>query len=284
MMTNGVAVIAAALLLLGSSSPPASASAVDSSTMPLSARVTCVRPSGHWSADGVWLVGGADAHVNDDCDAGFSTPPSWPAVAHELGRTARDPLVVAVGDSITWGVGTAHPGRQGWPGRIGAQRVAHISGCLVNSCWHQLPAVDTWRRQVLVLHPDVVIVAYGFNDLVGSRSRRIMIGLRRVLRMDTGHGITTYVATLTPLHPGHALEPFRADLNARIRRVFGAELIDFDDALAVDGVLPIEYDSGDGLHPNAAGYRVMAHVARWTLTCRDAMVRDSAPCPLADVA
>jgi lysophospholipase L1-like esterase len=243
---HGVAVIAAALLLLGSSS----ASAVADAATP-------------------------DVRVGPPVVATAPTPGA--------AARARRPRIVAVGDSITWGIGTAHPGRQGWAGRLGAQRVAHIAGCLVTSCWHQLPAVETWRRQVLILHPDVVIVAYGFNDLVWSPSRRIMLGLRSVVRMDAKRGVRTFVATLTPLHPGHALEPYRTDLNARIRRVFAAQLVDFDAALAVDGVLPPQYDSGDGLHPNVAGYRVMAHVAEWALTCAGAMSGTRAPCPMADI-
>jgi lysophospholipase L1-like esterase len=176
----------------------------------------------------------------------------------------RSVRIIAMGDSITYGVGTPDPDSQSWPAQIGAERVAYPGGCIVTpGCFgYPTTAVEVYPSMVLAKDPDIVFIAYGVNDLVWSPARRIMAGLRQIVRMNEARCIPTLVATLTPLRAGHGLEPYRADLNRRIHN-FGDRVVDFDAALAApDGTLPPIYDSGDGLHPNPAAYEVMANVAR----------------------
>lgn len=68
--------------------------------------------------------------------------------------------------------------------------------------------------------------------------------------------------TITPVNDRWPwpCEDQAAEINAWLRQM--PETIDFAAALANrDGELLRAYDSGDGLHPNGLGYRVMARVA-----------------------
>lgn len=189
-----------------------------------------------------------------------------PSASAEKAPNVHEPKVVAFGDSITWGVGTKHPGRQSWPARIGAHRVAHAGSGLVGARNGMEAGIDTYRSTVLPKNPDIVIVAYGMNDLHWSTTPEIMAGLRQTKRWNNAKGIETYIATLTPIGEEYewapALDPQRRELNDKIRAVFGDHVIDFDEALAdSEGYLPERYDSGDELHPSVVAYAKMAKVA-----------------------
>jgi lysophospholipase L1-like esterase len=74
--------------------------------------------------------------------------------------------------------------------------------------------------------------------------------------------VRTLVGTLTPAGSTGEEEATRAQVNRRIRASrFPDGIVDFDRALR-DPEDPSRmrraYDSGDGLHPNARGYRRMA--------------------------
>lgn len=186
--------------------------------------------------------------------------------AHSTPAHAADEQVVAVGDSITYGVGASDPDRQSWPALIGAERAAVPSGCIVTDpCVGGVrPALETYGRVVLASKPDVVIVAYGMNDLVWSTPWEILAGLREVKRRNDARGVETFVATLTPIAERvFGLNPYRVRLNDLIRDRFAAwRVIDFDAALlSPRGHLPKRFDSGDNLHPNTRAYRKMANVA-----------------------
>jgi lysophospholipase L1-like esterase len=189
----------------------------------------------------------------------FSTPANAEGSQDDL-------RVVAVGDSITYGVGTYNPDRYSWPSRIGAERSAVPSGCLVTGdpcAGDTRPALEVYDR-VLAQKPDVVIVAYGMNDLVHSGPRQIVAGLREVKRRNDAHGVETYVATLTPISfRVFGLNSYRVAVNDLIRKRFPEwRVIDFDAALISNrGHLPARFNSGDDLHPNARAYKVMAKVA-----------------------
>lgn len=170
---------------------------------------------------------------------------------------AQPEKVVAFGDSITKGRGD-----QSWPRGIGARRVANAGAGLVGARAGHRPAIETYRSTVLAQRPDVVIVAYGINDLGWSSTRDIMMALRQIKHWNKVRGVETWIATLTPLgaDPWN-LNPQRVELNERIRSSF-YRVIDFEAALAgPQGRLPKRYDSGDGLHPNALAYKKMAKAA-----------------------
>jgi lysophospholipase L1-like esterase len=174
-----------------------------------------------------------------------------------------DDRVVAFGDSITYGVGVKHPERDSWAALIGAQRVARSGGCLVVSgCFGRGAAISTYGR-VLSKRPDVVVLAYGINDLLALGTvEQLVDGIRSIIRTNRARGIRTYVATITPIRMTIAFDPTRVAYNEKIRSAFGDRVIDFDAALVgASGNLPRRFDSGDGVHPNRRGYAVMAREA-----------------------
>ena len=184
---------------------------------------------------------------------------------------AGEPAIVAAGDSITNGGGTAHPRRDSWPAIMGIGAAGVGGACIVTEgCASGTPPfVKTYNRDVLARKPDVVIVAFGMNDLYLSTPKEITDGMKELKRRNDARGIVTYVATLTPVGDRmKALDPARKELNQRIKKRFDAwRVIDFNAALrGPGGRLPSRYDSGDGLHPNARAYGVMARVAWRTLS------------------
>lgn len=179
-----------------------------------------------------------------------------------------DETVVAVGDSITHGGGTYDPERFNWPQQMGAEVIAVPGGCIVTEvCEGPLPS-QGYRHDVLAEHPDVVILAYGMNDLIHSSAEEIVAGLKDLRRRNAKRGVATFVATLTPVGERvWGLDSHRVELNNLIRQRFAAwRIIDFSAALiGPDGRLPARYDSGDNLHPNARAYKKMAWTARRAL-------------------
>ena len=115
-----------------------------------------------------------------------------------------------------------------------------------------------------------VIIMEGINDISRDSidvvsADDIIFGLKQVVDRAHERGIVVFGATLTPFDrqpPSPAREAKRQAINAWIR--YGGAfdgVIDFASALA-DPLDPARlapaYDSGDHLHPNAAGYRAMA--------------------------
>ena len=183
----------------------------------------------------------------------------------QLSPAPADPVIVAVGDSITQGAGSKDPGVQSWPALIGAHRAGEGGGCVISDpCFSgQAPMVQTFDASVLAQHPDIVVIAYGINDIY-SGPEAIFEGLKELAHRTRAAGARPYVATVTPQRgkQHEAYHSIRSKLNRMIRQHFGARVIDFDKALRNPrGKMWPRFDSGDGLHPNADAYEVMAGVA-----------------------
>lgn len=128
---------------------------------------------------------------------------------------------------------------------------------------------------------DSVIIQQGINDIIHPVGERVNIfrpmsdlptveelidGLKEYIRQAKAFGYRVYVGTLLPMGGWRTDAPFRQEMRHRYNEFIRTTdmidgCIDFDLALRdpqrPDWFLP-EYDSGDHLHPSAAGYRRMA--------------------------
>lgn len=202
--------------------------------------------------------------------------------------------VVALGDSITDGHGATTNGNDRWTDDLASrlQRNPATSGIAVLNEGiggnHLLTdglgpnVLARFDRDVLAQNGvRYLIVLEGINDLgmltvskVASQGqheelvRRIIGAYSQIILRAHAHGIKVIGATILPFmgsgyyHPTESNESDRKIVNAWIRASghFDA-VVDFDSVMA-DPAHPAhlrpDYDCGDHLHPNPAGYRAMA--------------------------
>jgi acyl-CoA thioesterase-1 len=207
-------------------------------------------------------------------------------VADDFGRLARyaaanaalpparpeEKRVVFFGDSITdnWsapGYGGFFPGRPYVNRGIGGQTTAQM--------------LLRFRADVVALGPRAVVILAGTNDIGGNGGpialETVEDNLASMADLARSHGIRVVLASLLPVSddkldpsgrpvlwtPGHPATTIRA-LNAWIAdyaRGNGHVFLDYF-AATVDGRGLLRPDlTDDGLHPNPAGYAVMAPLA-----------------------
>jgi lysophospholipase L1-like esterase len=249
----------------------------------------------HRQAHQINYVASGD-HALDAAGVAFATPTdSWffldgvdvLAPARDLGA------VVALGDSITDGVGSPVNANERWPNLlarrlgavrgdtlsvvdegIGGNRVLHGSACCGVS------AVARFKSDVHD-QPGVrdMILLEGVNDIGFSQSHRssnaphsavsagqIIAAYERIIDRAHSAGIRVIGGTLTPFQGALYWTPHgeaKRDAVNRWIRTSGAfdGIVDFAHAVANPrdpDRLARMYDSGDHLHPNAAGYHAMA--------------------------
>ncbi len=209
----------------------------------------------------------------------------------EVAGAATRATLVAFGDSITDGVGSRPDANDRWPDYLAARLQADpalksigvadegIGGNRILRDNYGPSALSRFDRDVLD-QPNVrwVVLLEGINDIGGSgyawdakdkvSAQQLIAGMRTLVARAHARHVKVYGATLTPYGgngwPYHSAagEKIREELNAWIRHsgVFDG-VVDFDravrDPAAPNNLLP-QYDSGDHLHPNDAGYRAMA--------------------------
>jgi len=132
---------------------------------------------------------------------------------------------------------------------------------------------------------DTVIIQQGINDIIHPVGREVNVfrpmsdlptveelidGLKKYIAKAREYGYRVYMGTLLPIGGWRTYAPFREEMRQEVNRwIRTTDLtdgyIDFDKALADPAdptrMLP-EYDSGDHLHPSAAGYRAMAYAVQ----------------------
>ena len=211
--------------------------------------------------------------------SGVDVVPSGPPVG----------TVVALGDSITDGVGSTYNGNDRWPNdlwrRLAASQNPHRGvldeGISANRVVSDdftgvqgtgnggISAVSRLDRDVLSQsNVKTLIILEGVNDIKsGTSAAAVIAGLKQIAAAAHAEGITVLGGTVTPFE-GYsawtsAYEAQRQAVNTFVRSSGGVfdGYVDFDAAVrdpANPAALLAADDSGDHLHPSAAGYQAMA--------------------------
>ena len=215
----------------------------------------------------------------------------------------RTGAVVAFGDSITDGFQVAGPGPLENPGStdrnarypdfLSARLRSHglafavlnsgVSGNRVladaETPWpYGAAALERLRPDALALPGATdLLLMEGLNDLGNDEAlpaRRLIGGLRTLVRRGQRAGLRVHLGTLTPTGGARGGEGHGSAATARRRQIVNRwirtsgvadDVVDFDRALrdpGQPGRLRPAFDSGDHLHPSTAGYRAMARVVR----------------------
>jgi len=192
--------------------------------------------------------------------------------------------VVAIGDSITDGTASTIDTNNRWPDHL-ARRLAAagirmavlnagIGGNRILTEGNGPGALARFDRDVIA-QPGVthVIVLEGINDIGQARQNPspgaadLIAAHKQMIERAHAHGLKVYGATLTPFEGANYWtaegEAKRQALNQWIRTGRGYDaFFDFDAAVR-DPAHPTrtqpQYDPGDHLHLNAAGYQAVAN-------------------------
>ena len=170
----------------------------------------------------------------------------------------------AVGDSITYGLGSSDPATMAYPVQAGVRGHGIVGQCLVTSGCEGQPLVETFPSELSRLRQEgdvvAVVVEVGINDLGHVTDRQYLAAYARLRAEGAAQDVRVVLSTITPFGRTHPLprskEQQRERINAWIRSQ-GA-YVDYDAALRSGRLLDPRYDCGDGMHPSDAGHARMA--------------------------
>jgi lysophospholipase L1-like esterase len=251
----------------------------------------------HWDGVQTAYISGPGNFTNDASFKADSTLKSrlflsdiWVDAAPE------SQAVVFFGDSITDGNCSTPDANNRWPDHVAKRlqeanrKVAVVneafSGNRVLTDGMGVNALARFDSDVLS-HPNVstIVVMMGINDIgwpgenaitpddKEPTAEDIITGYKQLIDRAHAHGVRIVGATLTPFadtfkglptegYYTPEKEKIRAAVNEWIRTGGGFDgVIDFDKVMedpAKPGYLRDDYDCGDNLHPNDAGYKAMA--------------------------
>jgi len=178
---------------------------------------------------------------------------------------AGENRVVFYGDSITdiWKLADYFPGKPYVNRGIGGQTTPQM--------------LVRFRPDVIALHPKVVVFLAGTNDIAGNtgpmRTEDIEANLSSMAELAKAHDIRVVFASVLPVHnytdrskDFFAQRPMSRilELNTWLKDYCsknGVVYLDYFSALVDDKGLLKKELADDGLHPNAAGYKIMAPLA-----------------------
>lgn len=179
-------------------------------------------------------------------------------------RTAGQSRVVFFGDQVTEFWGRANAGF--FPDRSWLNR--GIAGQTTDQM------LIRFRQDVIDLHPKVVVILAGVNDIAGlhgaATEEMILDNLMSMTELARANGIRAVLASVTPVCDCFTKGTARQRWQERINEVneliqkycarSGAVYLNYFSPMADDDNLKKELTS-DGVLPNDAGYRVMAPLA-----------------------
>lgn len=237
----------------------------------------------HWAMQAAYRSGPGDATFAEAGAFGARLPSSVVLTGIDVHAPRPVNSVVAVGDSITDGMGAA-PG-ESWPDVLGARLDdaggtttmavlgAGISGnrLLADSGpQHGDVPLTRFDRDVTAADGSTDVVLHiGTNDIAAGRSVvDIAAGLQRFAERARAAGKRVFLTTVTPSETGAHGTPAaiaaRQELNTWVREqgsAYADGIFDFAAAVAdparLSRLAPA-FDAGDGLHLSAAGYRALA--------------------------
>jgi lysophospholipase L1-like esterase len=208
----------------------------------------------------------------------------------EVTASRQTGAIVVLGDSVTDGSRSTPDLNQRWTDHL-ARRLRRITGRHQMSVLNQgiagnkllndivgLNALARYDRDVLVQTGIThVVTLLGNNDILFVFTPadvvsvdEIVAGHRQLIRRARARGVSIYGGTLTPFggfgFSSAEKESKRQAVNDWIRTSgeydavidFDAVLRDLNDPTRLRSDAEINYDSGDHLHPNDAGYEAMA--------------------------
>ena len=168
--------------------------------------------------------------------------------AHKLPKLSSSDVIVAFGDSLTFGTGAGED--ESYPAVL-AKLIGHnvvgagVPGEVTAQGLARLPAViDEYR-------PRLVIVCLGGNDMLRKvGDAEIRQNLRAILRTLKERGVAVVLVGV----PRPALITSAPEFYAELAKEFGVPY----EGKVVTSVLYSAELKSDPIHPNAAGYRKMA--------------------------
>ena len=222
-------------------------------------------------------------HVGETTFNGGAMTGSWFLLARvEVAAAPRAGAVAAFGDSITDGTRSTPDTNNRWPDHLARRLPAGMAVLNVGIAGNRvlsegnfnvgINALARFDRDVLA-QPGIthVIVMEGINDIrnqgpvIYATADDLIAAYRQLIERAHARGLKIIGATLTPCEGDMLMtaegEAKRKAVNQWIRTSNAFDgVIDFD-AVVRDPAAPtkikVEFDSGDHLHPNDAGYKAM---------------------------
>jgi len=242
--------------------------------------------TGHPGSRTTSYLQAGDAVGAESLPAAVKTQHWYVTAGIDVARERTRAAVVVLGNSITDGRGSGTDRQNRWPDEL-ARRLqrsgatadiavlnAGIGGnCVLRACVGP-SALDRFDRDVLQDGVRWLIVLEGVNDIGGARdssraeqvARELIAAYQRIIARAHARRIVAIGATILPFgrsfYDTAAHEAARSTVNRWIRTsgAFDA-VVDMDSVMrdASDPTrLAARADGGDHLHPNEAGYRMMA--------------------------
>lgn len=177
------------------------------------------------------------------------------ADGHDFG-TNNPYVYVAFGDSITYGSGVSS--KDNYPTKLAIM----MQRTVINEGY---PGAESYIGAALVndildnYKPGFLLILFGVNDLIMGYGEDEAIGnLQYICQAAINNKTIPVIATLTPVAGEHHIWASGVDrLNVLIRQLaanMNVAIVDLDAAFNWNPV----YLQGDGLHPTAQGYDLMA--------------------------